>query len=156
MTYKISFAFTDRDSGALFKFRSRSRLQQHWWTGLHFCRNLGRLVLWGCWNRWYLRKLRAEEIAVRSFITKQTIFDRNWHEIIHLFNRLLTVVTFNVLSLVGASITGCIAGIIGFYIIRKSNEICYPSLLLAYENSDEDCKLKKIVRNSQTKFLTIT
>ncbi|EFX88269.1 hypothetical protein DAPPUDRAFT_96294 [Daphnia pulex] len=53
--------------------------------------------------------------------------------------QLLTVVTFNVLSLVGASISGCIAGIIGFYIIRKFNEICYPALLLAYDNSDEDC-----------------
>jgi hypothetical protein len=58
-------------------------------------------------------------------------------------------VTFNVLSLVGASISGCIAGIIGFHIIRKFNEICYLPLLLAYDTSDEDCKLKILSGNNQ-------
>lgn len=67
-----------------------------------------------------------------------------------LYNRLLTVVTFNVLSLVGASITGCIAGIIGFYIIRKFDEICSLTLSLAYENSDADCKyFKQLISNTE-------
>lgn len=58
------FFSTDCDSDSILKFRSRARLQQHWWTGLHFCWNLGRLVLWCCWNRRHIRKLRAEASAV--------------------------------------------------------------------------------------------
>ena len=143
-----TFVFTDCDSGSLLKFRSRTRLQQHWWIGLHFRWDLGRLVLWCCRNRRYLRELRAEAITVRSFWFLKIDFKKII--LLPLYNRLLTVVTFNVLSLVGASITGCIAGIIGFYIIQKFNEICYPTLLLAYDNSDEDCKyFKQLISNTE-------
>ncbi|KAK4025566.1 hypothetical protein OUZ56_014628 [Daphnia magna] len=56
-------------------------------------------------------------------------------------NQLLATVTFNVLSLVGASISGCIAGIVGFYIKRQFYKICYPPLPFAYDGADEDCKV---------------
>jgi len=62
------FFITDCDSDSLLKFRSRARLQQHWWAGLHFCWYLGRLALWCCWNRRHIRKLRAEAGAVRPLI----------------------------------------------------------------------------------------
>ncbi|KAI9562812.1 hypothetical protein GHT06_010267 [Daphnia sinensis] len=55
--------------------------------------------------------------------------------------QLLATVTFNVLSLVGASISGCIAGIVGFYIRRQFSKICYPPLPFAYDEADEDCKI---------------
>lgn len=55
--------------------------------------------------------------------------------------RLLTTVIFNVLSIIGATCTGCIAGIIGFYIIGHTDTVCYPELY-AYDNSKRDCKSK--------------
>ena len=56
---------------------------------------------------------------------------------------MIAVAVFSILSLIGAIASACIAGIIGFRIIKTrldSDGMCVPPI--EYESADDDCEYK--------------
>lgn len=64
-------------------------------------------------------------------------------------HRLTSVVVLNVIAIIGATTAGCIAGIIGFYIVKHWKTFCFPTEYpLNYDEVLADCKFTNFKRKN--------